>query len=75
MMVAFIDRHHAALGFESICRTLQFAPSAYKDFSIYAPRRLDMYRLDNEVEMIAHNAQVLQPEIVLSLCPLHDGEE
>jgi putative transposase len=29
MMVAFIDRHRAALGVESICRTLQFAPSAY----------------------------------------------
>lgn len=29
MMVDFIDRHRAALGVESICRTLQFAPSAY----------------------------------------------
>jgi putative transposase len=29
MMVAFIDRHRATLGVESICRTLQFAPSAY----------------------------------------------
>jgi putative transposase len=29
MMVVFIDRHRAALGVESICRTLQFAPSAY----------------------------------------------
>ena len=29
MMVAFIDRHRAALGVESICRVLQFAPSAY----------------------------------------------
>jgi len=29
MTVAFIDRHRAALGVESICRTLQFAPSAY----------------------------------------------
>jgi hypothetical protein len=29
MMVTFIDRHRATLGVESICRTLQFAPSAY----------------------------------------------
>ena len=29
MMVAFIDRHHATLGIGSICRTLQFVPSAY----------------------------------------------
>ncbi len=29
MMDAFIDRHRAALGVESICRVLQFAPSAY----------------------------------------------
>ena len=29
MMVAFIDRHREAVGVESICRTLQFAPSAY----------------------------------------------
>jgi len=29
MMVVFIDRHRTALGVESICRTLQFAPSAY----------------------------------------------
>jgi putative transposase len=29
MMVVFIDRHRASLGVESICRTLQFAPSAY----------------------------------------------
>jgi putative transposase len=29
MMVTFIDRHRAALGVESICRTLQFAPSTY----------------------------------------------
>jgi putative transposase len=29
MMVAFIDCHRAALGVESICRTLRFAPSAY----------------------------------------------
>jgi len=29
MMVVFIDRHRAALGVESICRILQFAPSAY----------------------------------------------
>jgi putative transposase len=29
MMVVFIDRHRAALGVESICRTLQFAPSSY----------------------------------------------
>jgi putative transposase len=29
MMVIFIDRHRAGLGVESICRTLQFAPSAY----------------------------------------------
>lgn len=29
MMVAFIDRHRDAIGVESICRTLQFAPSAY----------------------------------------------
>jgi putative transposase len=29
MMVAFIDRHRTALGVESICRVLQFAPSAY----------------------------------------------
>jgi transposase InsO family protein len=29
MMVAFIDRHRAVLGVESICRVLQFAPSAY----------------------------------------------
>lgn len=29
MMVAFIDRHRVALGVESICRVLQFAPSAY----------------------------------------------
>jgi transposase InsO family protein len=29
MMVAFIDRHRTAVGVESICRTLQFAPSAY----------------------------------------------
>lgn len=29
MKVAFIDRHRATLGVESICRTLQFAPSAY----------------------------------------------
>ena len=28
-MVAFIDRNRAALGVESICRVLQFAPSAY----------------------------------------------
>ena len=27
MMVEFIDRHRAALGVESICRILQFAPS------------------------------------------------
>jgi len=29
MMVTFIDRHRAAQGVESICRVLQFAPSAY----------------------------------------------
>jgi len=29
MMVTFIDRHREAVGVESICRTLQFAPSAY----------------------------------------------
>jgi putative transposase len=29
MMDAFINRHRAALGVESICRVLQFAPSAY----------------------------------------------
>ena len=29
MMVVFIDLHRAALGVESICRVLQFAPSAY----------------------------------------------
>jgi len=29
MMVTFIDHHRATLGVESICRTLQFAPSAY----------------------------------------------
>jgi len=29
MMVEFLDRHRGALGVESICRTLQFAPSAY----------------------------------------------
>jgi transposase InsO family protein len=29
MMVAFIDRHRATVGVESICRTPQFAPSAY----------------------------------------------
>jgi transposase InsO family protein len=29
MMVEFIDRHRVAVGVESICRTLQFAPSAY----------------------------------------------
>ena len=29
MMVAFIDRHREAVGVESICKTLQFAPSAY----------------------------------------------
>lgn len=29
MMVAIIDRHREAMGVESICRTLQFAPSAY----------------------------------------------
>jgi putative transposase len=29
MMDAFIDRHRGTLGVESICRTLQFAPSAY----------------------------------------------
>jgi len=29
MMVDFIDLHRAALGVELICRTLQFAPSAY----------------------------------------------
>jgi hypothetical protein len=29
MMVAFIDRHWATVGVESICRTLQFAPPAY----------------------------------------------
>ena len=29
MMVAFIDHHRQALGIEPICRTLQFAPSAY----------------------------------------------
>lgn len=29
MMVDFIDRHRAALRVESICRVLQFAPSAY----------------------------------------------
>lgn len=29
MMVAFIDRHRADLGVESICKALQFAPSAY----------------------------------------------
>ena len=29
MMVDFIDRHRDAVGVESICRTLQFAPSAY----------------------------------------------
>jgi transposase InsO family protein len=29
MMVAFIDHHRPTLGVESICRTLQFAPSAY----------------------------------------------
>lgn len=29
MMVEFIDRHREAVGVESICRTLQFAPSAY----------------------------------------------
>lgn len=29
MMVDFIDRNRTSLGVESICRTLQFAPSAY----------------------------------------------
>jgi putative transposase len=29
MMVSFIDRHRKALGVESTCRTLRFAPSAY----------------------------------------------
>jgi putative transposase len=29
MMVEFIDRHRESLGVEPICRTLQFAPSAY----------------------------------------------
>jgi len=29
MMVEFIDRHRASVGVEPICRTLQFAPSAY----------------------------------------------
>lgn len=29
MMVEFIDRNRAALGVESICRVLQFAPAAY----------------------------------------------
>lgn len=29
MMVKFIDRHRTAVGVESICRTLQFASSAY----------------------------------------------
>lgn len=29
MMVEFVDRHRATLGVEPICRTLQFAPSAY----------------------------------------------
>jgi transposase InsO family protein len=29
MMVEFVDRHRVALGVEPICRTLQFAPSAY----------------------------------------------
>lgn len=29
MMVAFIDRRRVALGVESICRVVQFAPSAY----------------------------------------------
>ncbi len=29
MMVEFIDHHRTAMGVESICRTLQFAPSAY----------------------------------------------
>ena len=29
MMVEFIDCHRAAVGVESICRTLRFAPSAY----------------------------------------------
>jgi transposase InsO family protein len=29
MMVEFIDRHRAAVGVEPICKTLQFAPSAY----------------------------------------------
>lgn len=28
-MITFIDRYRAALGVESICRTMQLAPSAY----------------------------------------------
>src|SRR5512133_1547252 len=46
MMVAFIDHHREALGVESICKTLQFAPSAYyerkrqsADPTLRSPRR------------------------------------
>jgi putative transposase len=46
MMVDFIDRHRKALGVESICKTLQFAPSAYyerkrqeADPQLRSPRR------------------------------------
>jgi putative transposase len=46
MMAAFIDRHRQALGVESICKTLRFAPSAYyvrkrqeADPQLRSPRR------------------------------------
>ena len=50
MMVTFIDRYRAALGVESICRTLQFAPSAYyerKRQSVEPERRSPRQRTDD----------------------------
>lgn len=52
MMVAFIDRYRAALGVESICRTLQFAPSAYyerKRQSVESGRRSPRQKTDESL--------------------------
>lgn len=57
MMVAFIDRHRATLGVESICRTLQFAPSAYyerKRQAIAPELRSPRRRTDETLRVAIH---------------------
>jgi len=57
MMVAFIDRHRSTLGVESICRTLQFAPSAYyerKRQAIEPELRSPRQRTDETLRVAIH---------------------